>query len=93
MIIRLVCEWCGRIMKTVNSFEKVRDAQQEGEDICPTCLKKVAKMDNYFANAKQQYENRIDNLIKEIKEDFKTGLQKGDFDNEGVENTDSGELE
>jgi len=80
MRIQLICDWCGKVMKTVSSFEKVRDAQQMGENTCSTCNKKVEKIDRYLANIKNSYESRVDVLIKELKEDFKAGLQKGDFD-------------
>jgi uncharacterized Zn finger protein (UPF0148 family) len=90
MKINLMCEWCGKVMKTVTTFEKVRDAQQKGEEICPTCVKKVEKMDTYFAGARQKYDARIDGLIREMKDDFKATLQKGDFgDGEDIQDVGS----
>ena len=80
MKIKLICEWCDKVMKTVSTFEKVRDAQQKGETVCSTCLKKVAKVEGYFATLRQKYESRVDGLIKELKKDFRAGLRKGDFD-------------
>jgi hypothetical protein len=80
MKIKIMCEWCGNTIATVNTFEKVRDAQQKGQNTCRVCQKKVAKVDTYFNNARQKLDSRMDLLIKEIKNEFKAGLQKGDFD-------------
>jgi hypothetical protein len=80
MKCKIMCEWCGNTMKTVTSFEAVRDAQQRGEDICKICRRKVAKVDTYFENMKAKCNAQIDTAVKELKAEFKQTLQKGDFD-------------
>jgi uncharacterized Zn finger protein (UPF0148 family) len=67
-------------MKTVNTFEKVRDAQQTGNTVCPTCLKKVEKIELFFVTVRKTYENKIEALVREMRDDFKEILKKGDFD-------------
>ena len=80
MKINILCEWCGKVMKTVGTFEAVRDAQQKGEEICKTCRRKVGKIDAYFDSVKSRLDGKMDLIIKELKGDFKKSLQKGDFD-------------
>ena len=80
MKIKIMCEWCNRTIKTVNTFEKVRDAQQKGEDRCPACLKNVEKLERFFVTIRKTYEGKVELLIREMREDLKKKLNKGDFD-------------
>lgn len=80
MNIKIMCDWCGTTVKTVNSFEKVRDAQQTGDTICQKCRKKVAKIDNWFATAKDRYGKELEMLINKLRTEFRQNVQKGEFD-------------
>jgi hypothetical protein len=80
MNIKIMCDWCGKTMKTVTSFEAVRDTQQKGDTICKTCRQRVGKIDRYFESVRDRLTGKMDLIVKELKRDFQKSLQKGDFD-------------
>jgi len=86
MQIKICCEWCGKIMKTVNSFEAVRDAQQKGEDKCKTCQKKIGAIDRFLTREREEAKRRLDLVTKELRENFRQKMNKGDLDGEDLQN-------
>jgi hypothetical protein len=66
-------------MKTVTSFEAVRDVQQKGDTVCKTCKRKVEKIDSYFSSIKNRLDSKMDMTVKELREEFKKSIREGDF--------------
>ena len=80
-----MCEWCDKTMKTVTSFEKVRDAQQKGEDNCKKCEKRVETVERFFVTIRKTYEGKVNSLINQMRDDFKEKLKGGNLDGEDIQ--------
>jgi hypothetical protein len=90
MDIKICCEWCGKVIKSVKTFEAVRDAQQKKQDICPLCQKKVMLFERFLHNQKEAYKKSLDRITKEFKDEFREKIAKGDFSDVHTDTRDVG---